>query len=266
MRRKSRLSAKLSTSYSNILTKARFLGGEGHTYLSVLLAIFPSSSSLVKISPMYKAFLIDLDGTLIDSLPFYIKVYEKTLDAFGFSPTKEEIVRNCLGKKEMDVCNYLGISEKFEDYKKIYSENKRNLFHDISIFPGAEDFLKQASTNSVLLALNSIAHRWYVDMALTKTGLEHPFDTIISFEDAGNPKPSADPVFKVAEIFKIRPEECLVIGDGLGDIKMGKAAGAKTVLFFPKENQRIYGANWAKELKADFVVKSFEELSKLLFG
>lgn len=215
---------------------------------------------------MYKAFLIDLDGTLLNNLPFYINAYQKTLSFFGLSLSKKEIVEHCLGRKEIDACTYLGIPEKFEEYRKVYSENKRLLFQDIHLFPGAEDFLNRAKDKEVVLVLNSIARRWYVDMVLSKVPILKYFEATLSFDDVRDPKPSPDPVLKIEGLFKISPQDCLVIGDALGDIEMGKAAGSKTVLFFPKENQDIYGSEWAKELQSDFVVDSFEALETLVFS
>jgi len=171
-----------------------------------------------------------------------------------------------LGRKEIDVCTYLGIPEKFEEYGRVYSENKRLLFQDISLFPGAEDFLTLAKGKGIVLVLNTIARRWYLDMVLSKVPVQNYFKTTISFDDVRDPKPSPDQVLKIEEMYKIQPQECLVIGDARSDIEMGKAAGSKTVLFFPTENQEIYGSEWAKELQPDFVVESFEELGKLVFS
>lgn len=53
---------------------------------------------------MIKAILFDFDGTLANSLPYYVKAYDRALQKFGFKWSKKQIGQNCFNKKEDVLC------------------------------------------------------------------------------------------------------------------------------------------------------------------
>jgi beta-phosphoglucomutase len=49
---------------------------------------------------MIKAFLFDLNGTMIDDMPYHIKAWHKILNDFGANLTEEETMHQCYGKTD----------------------------------------------------------------------------------------------------------------------------------------------------------------------
>jgi len=72
-------------------------------------------------------------------------------------------------------------------------------------------------------------------------------------------KPAPEPVLHILESWRIEASECMMIGDYIHDIESANAAGAMSCYF---KNPKVKG--WDEH--ADFTVKSYQELEKLVFG
>ncbi len=213
---------------------------------------------------MITAVLFDFDGTLSNSLGTYIKVYRQTLSAFGFNLSDEEIVKRCFAKKEEEICDFLGISEKTDEFRKLYFESKHELLQENLLFPDALDLLKDLRRTDIKMGIVTFTRRWYIDKMVDQLDIRRFFDSILSFDDVINAKPDPEMVIKSCENLYISPLNTIVVGDSKGDIMMGRAAGVKTALYFPKENQKFYNLDSLKETKPDFIVSSLSELKSII--
>lgn len=213
---------------------------------------------------MIKALLCDFDGTLANTLWFYPRAYRETLNNFGFKVSDKWIIDNCFGKKEEDICKKLGISDEVEKFRSLYFKSANSYAFSSKLFRGVIDILKEISNKNIKLAILSFARRNYILKMIDKLKLEYFFQIVIAYEDVANPKPAPDAVFKVCEIFGITPSESLIIGDSRSDILMGKNAGAKTVLFFPKEHEDIYNLKILKQTNPDFIINNWDEVRNII--
>jgi phosphoglycolate phosphatase-like HAD superfamily hydrolase len=89
-----------------------------------------------------------------------------------------------------------------------------------------------------------------VQTVLRRFGLR--FSLWLSREHA-EPKPSPQPVLKIAEAFGLAPAELLVVGDYIFDVEAGRAAGARTA--FVKSR-----AGAEPPAEADMVIVELREL------
>lgn len=208
-----------------------------------------------------KAVVFDVDGTIVDTLSLYVKAYDLTYKHFGFNLTREEIIKN-FPIKLIDQCKNWGISYKFNEVKKIYLENIYNVFTKVKLFNGFIKLINFIRSKKIKTAIVSFAFSDYVKFIVNKFSLKNYFDLIISFNDVKKAKPDPEAVYLVAEKFNVLPTDILVIGDAESDILMGKAAGSKTCLFYPKENQEIYPEEKIKNISYDYLVKSLKEIEK----
>lgn len=83
-------------------------------------------------------------------------------------------------------------------------------------------------------------------------GLENDFDFVVSALDVDRPKPYPDELLKIAEYFKVKPEEILYVGDSEVDEMASKAAGVPLVAY---DNLN---------LSAQIHIKSLKELEIIL--
>ncbi len=77
------------------------------------------------------------------------------------------------------------------------------------------------------------------------------FETVISVEDYEKPKPDPEPLILACR--RLRPNQCVYVGDALSDLQAAKAAGMKFVL-----------CSRDRKIKADARIASLSELPKLV--
>jgi len=208
-----------------------------------------------------KAVVFDMDGTIVDTLSLYITAYDLTYKHFGFNLTREEIIKN-FPIKLIDQCKNWGIPDKVNEVKKIYLENIYKVFTKVKLFNGFIKLINFIRSKKIKTAIVSFAFSDYVEFIVNKFSLKNYFDLIISFNDVKKAKPDPEAVYQVAKKFNVLPTDILVIGDAESDILMGKAAGSKTCLFYPKENREIYSEEKIKNISFDYLVKSLKEIEK----
>ena len=95
---------------------------------------------------------------------------------------------------------------------------------------------------------------------IEKLGLKDTISYVLGAENVKRPKPASDPVDKVLMIFSLRPETCIVVGDTVYDIQMGKNAGCRTIGV-------SYGNGTRQQLEeagADYVIDDIQDLLKFI--
>lgn len=214
---------------------------------------------------MIKAVFFDFDGTLADTLPYYIKAYDKALQTIGFHLNEKEIAKICFGKKENIICDSLGVSGKTKEFSLAHFKAVKNLFKNAPLFEDAVSTLNFLKDHNIKIIIITFAYRWYIDQMIKQYKLEKYFDFIISTDDVINTKPHPEAVLKAVDRLKIKPEETLVIGDSKNDILMGKSAGSKTILFTRKEYNLFYSFNELKKTNPTYIISNLNKLKKLIF-
>lgn len=213
---------------------------------------------------MIKAVLFDFDGTLADTLPYYIKAYNAALRSVGFVFDEKEIAQKCFGKSEYIICNSLGIPEKTEAFAQAYFSAVKNLFRNAPLFDDTIGVLNFLKNRNIKIIVITFAYRWYIDQMMSQYKLENYFDFIISKDDVTSPKPHPEAVLTAINKLSIMAQATMVIGDSKSDILMGKAAGSKTVLFTRKEYDLFYSFEELKKTNPDFIVTNLGEIKKLV--
>ncbi|MFH1473405.1 MAG: HAD family hydrolase, partial [Candidatus Aenigmatarchaeota archaeon] len=94
---------------------------------------------------------------------------------------------------------------------------------------------------------------------LAAMNIQDMFDYVITFDDTKVKKPGKEPFLYALKKLKLRPEECLMVGDSLKrDISTAKKLGFKTA--FAK-----YGSDEKYRIKPDYILKnSIDELLRII--
>lgn len=184
-----------------------------------------------------EALLIDLDGTIVDSLEAFSEAAETALSTIGSNQSSEDaglelarrLQRNLPLDEFFDKNNVDGaLREEFltlflqSFYKIAQSKTK--------LFPNVDKTLRKLS-RIFLLALIT---RRRVPKRLVKKELERLylgsyFTTIVTSLEVDRPTPFPDAILKAADELQVSIHGCVVVSDSGVDIQAGKSAGAKTV-------------------------------------
>ena len=104
------------------------------------------------------------------------------------------------------------------------------------------------------LAVVSDAPKLKAWMRLANMRIDDFFDVVVALEDTGRLKPSRLPFRAALKELKVKPSECLMIGDRPSrDIKGAKQLGMKTCL-------AKYGFSGKTKVKSDYVINDISEL------
>ncbi|MFQ6009635.1 MAG: HAD family hydrolase [Candidatus Aenigmatarchaeota archaeon] len=184
---------------------------------------------------MIKVVAFDYDGVLIRSSDVHLRTWEEILDKEGIDHrVTGEMIESHFGESYEDMIKHL-LPEEHKDKSKIVLERLLGIFRSpeypkkFEKVEGVREFLEGLKERGFKLAVASgnkrdILHNW-----LKVAGVIELFDMIISAEDIERGKPHPDMLEKVMSFFKVGKEEIIFVGDAKDDIRMGKAAGVKTV-------------------------------------
>ena len=189
----------------------------------------------------YKGIIFDMDGTL-------------TVPLLDFNRIQRE-----LGIIEGDIAEVIESWPEprrtlgwrlIEKYEHEASENNR-------LQPDALEVLAGFAARRIRLGIITRNTMESVEKLL-KTKLTVAFDIILTREFP-HMKPSPEPVLHILGKWNLAPEECLMVGDYIHDIQAANAAGVFSCYY-----KNAHGGDYDRE--ADYTVKSFKELQKLVFG
>ena len=207
-----------------------------------------------------RAVLWDLDGTLIDSMPYHWIAWNDVLQPLGFhfsvesfAPTvglrNEEIVRDFLKLDRPQAEIEQVVLAKEVRYRTILRER------GLPLLPGVEHWLKTLRADGWRHAIVTSAPRLNVDATMTATHLDQLVDTIVCAEDVINGKPHPEPFLLAADRLGVAPAHCIVVEDASLGLEAGRRAGMKTIGVLTTH----------ATLEANVVVRSLADLEENAF-
>lgn len=185
---------------------------------------------------MYRLCIFDLDGTLLNTISALTYTTNMTLSAFGLPGIVPEQTKRMVGdgyKKQMERALTACGDEKLTHYEEalpLYMKNfAKYCMRDVKPYDGIPHLLAYLRENQVKIAVfSNKPHDQAVENIETVFGNGY-FDCVRG-EQPGTPKkPAPDGALSICAELKIKPEECLYLGDTNTDMRTGIAAGMDTV-------------------------------------
>ena len=211
-----------------------------------------------------KAFLFDLNGTMINDMPYHIKAWHKILNDLGAGISMERMKDECYGKNsELLERIFPG---RFSDKEMSEMELEKEKAYQLAFRPhlklldGLENFLKEAHEAGIKMAIGSAAIMFNIDFVIDGTNTRKYFDALISAESVTKSKPDPETFLKAAAELYVSPEECIVFEDTPKGVEAALNAGMKaiviTTLHTPDEFE-----NYPNIIR---FAKDFTELSEII--
>lgn len=220
-----------------------------------------------------KAVLFDLDGTLIDTAPDFIRIIRVMCDKHNRSvPTdiaiREQVsagaramVKLMFGDKLASVSDddpqLLRLRQEFLDFYEA------DICVDSRLFDGLDDFLITLENQGIRWGIVTNKPRYLAEQLLSKLQLDKRCAVLVCPDDVANTKPNPEPMFLACDRLGIEPAHCIYVGDHARDIQAGRSAGMATVVAkfgYLSADDKANLAHWG----ADFVVETSDELVGLL--
>lgn len=177
----------------------------------------------------YKAFLFDLNGTMIDDMEYHIKAWYRILNELGAEISMEKTKEECYGKNhellDRVFPGRFSVEEKnqmsIEKEKQYQQEFKPHL----KLLPGLPEVLEYYHRKGIKMAIGSAAIMFNIDFVLDGLGIRHYFQAIVSADDVAHSKPDPETYLKCAELLHISPSDCLVFEDAPKGVDAAANAG-----------------------------------------
>ena len=176
----------------------------------------------------YKAFIFDLNGTMIDDMPFHIKAWQEKVNSLGANLNYEETKLQCYGKNE-ELLERVFPNRFTPEEKTKLGKEKELLYYDVykphmKLLDGLQEILDSAKAKGIKMAIGSAAMMQNVNFILDHLNLHHYFDAIVSADDVTLSKPHPETFLKAAQLLNISSEDCLVFEDSPKGIEASQTA------------------------------------------
>ncbi len=215
--------------------------------------------------------LIDLDGTLVDSVPDLAFCVDAMMERLGRPPHGEAKVRNWVGNGVERLVRraLLGQLEgepdeaDFQRAYPVFLELYRdNTSRRSQLFPGVRDGLDWLQAAGYRLGCVTNKAAQFTEPLLRDLGVRDFFEIVISGDTLPRSKPDPLPLLHAAAHFGAEPAVALMIGDSISDVKAARAAGFTIFCM-------SYGYNHGQDIRdyhPDAVLDSLTEVQGLLEG
>ncbi|PND33397.1 phosphoglycolate phosphatase [Achromobacter pulmonis] len=200
----------------------------------------------------FRAALLDLDGTLLDSIPDLAFAANAMRVELGMSPLREDVVATFVGKGVDNlVRRSLAGSLEGADPEPAEFDRARAAFYrhyhlvngeKAQVYPGVIDGLKQLREQGLKLAVVTNKPTEFTLPLLQRTGLAGFFDAVVCGDTCARRKPDPDQVLHACDLLGVTAPQAVTIGDSLNDAQAGRSAGTQ-VLVVP------YGYNEGKDVR-----------------
>jgi beta-phosphoglucomutase len=173
--------------------------------------------------------IFDMDGVIVDGMPYHIQSWKKALSTIDMSVSDLEIylMEGMTGRETMEIFASRSNRSLSDETVESVIKLKRKIFNDIftvTLMKGIKDFLFELKERRYNLALVT-GTRLEVVKKVLQMGLNGVFKVIITGEKVNKGKPDPEPYLKAVDELGVRKEDCIVIENAPAGITSAKNAG-----------------------------------------
>lgn len=177
-----------------------------------------------------KGLIFDLDGTLVDSFADLATAVNLTRRSYGEVPLSLPDVRRHVGNGvEHLVRQTVPVpAERWgEALNRFLSHYDDHVCDETQVLPGVAKVLGHFADRQLAIVTNKTQH--FTDRILAALGLDEPFAVVLGGDALPKKKPDPAPLLEVLSRLGLAADEVMMIGDGVNDVRAGRAAGVRTI-------------------------------------
>ena len=219
--------------------------------------------------PRPEMVLIDVDGTLVDSVPDLAYCVDAMMSELGMPERGEKRVRHWVGNGverlvKRALVNQLDgepdealFSKALPVFEALYRDNtsKRS-----RLYQGVKEALDFLKTTGVRMGCVTNKASQFTLPLLQDLGVHDYFEIIICGDMVERKKPDPMPLLQAAEQLETEPRASMMLGDSMSDVNAARAAGFQIVCM-------SYGYNHGEDIRdydPDAVVDSMAEIKDIV--
>ena len=216
----------------------------------------------------FTAVLLDLDGTLLDTIPDLAAAANAMRVEMRLDPLSVETITSYVGKGSENLVlrtlsnNPTGTVPDAQQVKQGLAVFTRH-YHavngdEVQLYPGALEGLNAFRQAGVKMAIVTNKPTEFTGPLLERAGIAHFFEHLVCGDTCEKKKPDPMPFLHACDLLGVAPANALAVGDSINDALSARAAGI-AVLAVP------YGYNEGMDvqtLEVDDIVASIAEAAQ----
>ena len=181
-----------------------------------------------------KAFIFDLNGTMIDDMDFHIRAWHSILTSLGAELSLEQVKLECYGKNEELLERIFPGRFSNEEMQRMILQKEQTYQLEfkphLKLIAGLASFLQKAHAESIPMGIGSAALPMNINYVLDGLQIRHYFKAIVSAVDVAFSKPHPETFLSCAKQFGVEPSNCIVFEDSPKGVLAAKMAGMQSVI------------------------------------
>ena len=183
-----------------------------------------------------RAAIIDLDGTLVDTLGDFEAAIYAMLDDLRLPPVTRAFIERTIGKGSEHLIRSM-LAEVSADSHLFDQAYTRYQHHYLQIngqhavvYEGVLEGLQQLKAHGIELACVTNKPQAFAEPLLERKGLRTYFEVVFGGDAFAHKKPHPEPLLKACATLGSAPPQTLMVGDSSNDALAARAAGCPVVL------------------------------------
>lgn len=217
-----------------------------------ILNTFVDHTEILQRFPRTKAFLWDMDGTIMETERLHAKATIKLLKSYKVNITPEvmEVQNYCIGMTDSQLLKELVKRQYLPQMQDRDFINQKNGFlYDLMSTISKQDIFSEKvrqlihalKDRNIPQVIVTSSEREVAEKFLSHLELEHFFDFIIAREDVGLNKPHPMPYITAMQKLGLNKEEVCIFEDSVTGLKAANSSGANVfhVKWYQDHNSRL---------------------------
>jgi phosphoglycolate phosphatase len=184
----------------------------------------------------FEAAIVDLDGTLVDTVGDFEVALVRALADLGWPPVSREFISRTIGKGSEHLLSrtLAEVGAPAELYEQAWQRYQHHYLQingqHSAVFDGAIEGLQMLRARGLRLACLTNKPGAFARPLLASKGLDGYFDHVFGGDAFAHKKPHPLPLLKACEALGSTPAHTLMVGDSSNDAAAARAAGCPVVL------------------------------------
>ena len=178
-------------------------------------------------------FIFDIDGTIIDSMPWHGKSWEVFFERHGRVYEGEAFLRGSAGRTGIELMHeHFGPLSDAEAWAFVHEKEAlyRDLFRPVfSEIAGFRDFARRAKAAGIRIGCATAGDADNIAFAMEGLGMASEFEALVGAQDVAHGKPEPDLFLLAAKRMGVVPHQCIVFEDAPLGIEAARRAGMLAV-------------------------------------
>ena len=181
------------------------------------------------------AVLFDLDGTLVDTAPDFVRVLNDLRLKYGrpalaYDEIRVAVSAGARAMIQVGFPEYALDSPEFAALRQEFLDNySLGLAQESRLFSGMEDLLTALESRNIPWGIVTNKPRIYSVPLLAGLALNERCQVLVCPDDVSQTKPHPEPMYLACNTLSVAPEHTIYVGDHIRDIQAGNNAGMKPI-------------------------------------